>query len=176
MLATGLTAALLLARPWSASLAARSSLIPADTSLGLIGHAVLALGFIAPSSLETVRADLLGYLFGDVLALSTNNLAPIGVLGAAALGALTMIWRPLLADAISPEILAPEAGAARGIRDQGIFLALVAGLIAFGLKVVGVRSLSPRSSLFRPPPPGPSRERPKPWQSWRRRSARWQRP
>jgi zinc transport system permease protein len=48
-----------------------------------------------------------------------------------------MIWRPLLADAISPEILAAEADAARGIRAQGTFLALVAGLIAFGLKVVG---------------------------------------
>ena len=137
VLATSLTAALLLARPWSTSLAIRSSLIPADTSIGLIGHAGLALGFIALSSLETVRADLLGYLFGDVLALSANDLALIGVLGAAALAGLAMIWRPLLADTISPEILAAEAGAARGMRAQGIFLALVAGLIAFGLKVVG---------------------------------------
>ena len=48
-----------------------------------------------------------------------------------------MIWRPLLADAMSPEILAAEADAARGIRAQGTFLALVAGSIAFGLKVVG---------------------------------------
>jgi zinc transport system permease protein len=137
VLATSLTAALLLARPWSASLAARSSLIPADTSIGLIGHAGLALGFIALSSLETVRADLLGYLFGDVLALSADDLVLIGVLGAVALAGLGMIWRPLLADTISPEILAAEAGAARGIRAQGVFLALVAGLIAFGLKVVG---------------------------------------
>ena len=137
VLATSLTAALLLARPWSASLAARSSLIPADTSIGLIGHAGLALGFIALSSLETVRADLLGYLFGDVLALSAKDLTLIGVLGAGALAGLAMIWRPLLADTISPEILAAESGAARGIRAQGIFLALVAGLIAFGLKVVG---------------------------------------
>jgi len=137
VLATSLTAALLLARPWSSSLAARGSLIPADTSIGLIGHAGLALGFIALSSLETVRADLLGYLFGDVLALSANDLLLIGVLGAAALAVLAMIWRALLADTISPEILAAEMGAARGIRAQGIFLALVAGLIAFGLKVVG---------------------------------------
>src|SRR4029077_7774833 len=50
VLATSLTAALLLAHPWSASLAERSSLIPADTSIGLIGHAGLALGFIALSS------------------------------------------------------------------------------------------------------------------------------
>jgi zinc transport system permease protein len=103
----------------------------------LIGHAGLALGFIALSSLETVRADLLGYLFGDVLALSANDLLLIGVLGAAALAVLAMIWRALLADTISPEILAAERGAARGVRAQGIFLALVAGLIAFGLKVVG---------------------------------------
>src|SRR5258706_16214135 len=129
VLATSLTAALLLARPWSASLANRSSLIPADTSIGLIGHAGLALDFIALSSLETVRADLLGYLFGDVLALSRTDLMLIGVLGAAALAVLAMIWRPLLADTISPEILAAEAGAAQGIRALRFFLELIAGLI-----------------------------------------------
>jgi zinc transport system permease protein len=137
VLATSLAAALLLAKPWSAGFASRGGLIPADTTIGLIGHAGLALGFIGLSALETVRADLLGYLFGDVLALSSREIVLIGVMGAGALGVLAAIWRPLLADTISPEILAAEAGAAKGTRAQGIFLALVAGLIAFGLKVVG---------------------------------------
>jgi zinc transport system permease protein len=136
VLATSLAAALLLAKPWVVGFASRGGLIPADTSIGLIGHAGLALGFIALSSLETVRADLLGYLFGDVLALSVRDVVLVAIL-AAALGVLVSIWRPLLADTVSPEILAAEAGPGRGARAQGVFLVLVAGLIAFGLKVVG---------------------------------------
>jgi len=106
-------------------------------------------------------------LFGDVLALSANDLVLIGVLGAAALAILAMIWRPLLADTISPEILAAEAGAAQGIRAQSIFLALVAGLIAFGLKVVGAL-LIVALIIIPPAAAGLSRARPKPWPSWRR--------
>ena len=118
VLATSLTAALLLARPWSTSLATRSSLIPADTSIGLIGHAGLALGFIALSSLETVRADLLGYLFGDVLALSANDLMLIGVLGAAALAVLAMIWRRCSPTPSQSRDPAAEAGRRRGAGAQ----------------------------------------------------------
>ena len=137
VLATSLTAALLLARPWAAAGTERSGSIPTDTLIGLIGHAGLALGFIALAALETVRADLLGYLFGDVLALSWNDVAAVAILGAGALALLAGIWKPLLADTVSPDILAAEEGAAKGARAQTLFLVLVAGLIAFGLKIVG---------------------------------------
>lgn len=136
VLVTSVMAALLLARPWSTT-GSRGGRIPADTLIGLIGHAGLALGFIALSLLEAVRADLLGYLFGDVLALSWADVGQIALLGAAALGLLALIWKVLLADTVSPEILAAENGAAQGLRAQTIFLVLVAALIAFGLKIVG---------------------------------------
>lgn len=144
VLATSLIAALLLARaPTSASAQTgpwgnpAGGLIPADTLIGLIGHAGLALGFVMLATLETVRADLLGYLFGDVLALNGDDLIEITLMGAAAIGILIYIWRPLLADTISPEIVAAEEGGATSFYARGIFLALVAGLIAFGLKIVG---------------------------------------
>ncbi len=136
VLATSVIAALLLARPWSAT-AGGGGRIPPDTLIGLIGHAGLALGFIALSLLEAVRADLLGYLFGDVLALSWSDVGAIAALGAAALGVLALIWKTLLADTVSPEILAAENGPARGRNAQAVFLVLVAALIAFGLKIVG---------------------------------------
>jgi len=56
-------AALIMAR---ASEGARG-LIPSGTVIGIVGHVGLALGFVLLSMMETVRADLLGYLFGDVL-------------------------------------------------------------------------------------------------------------
>ncbi|MGQ0740707.1 MAG: metal ABC transporter permease [Alphaproteobacteria bacterium] len=146
VLATSIVAALLLARaPAYASSGAQTgpggnpmgALVPADTLIGLVGHAGLALGFVLLATLETVRADLLGYLFGDVLAIDIADLIEIALMGALALLLLMLIWRPLLSDTVNPDIAAAEAGSAQGAYARVIFLALVAGLIAFGLKIVG---------------------------------------
>jgi zinc transport system permease protein len=140
VLTVSLIAALLLARPWELSMrgsAAREGLIPTDTRIGLVGHAGLALGFIVLAGMETVRADLLGYLFGDVLALSYFDIGLIALVAALALAVLAAIWKPLLADSVSADILAAEHGASKGPRARSILLMLVAGLIAFGLQIVG---------------------------------------
>jgi zinc transport system permease protein len=139
VLFTSLVAALILARPWrgrAANLAREQRFLPADTRIGLVGHAGLALGFVLLAGMETVRADLLGYLFGDILALSREDVLLIAAVVAAALLVLVLIWRPLLADTVSPDILAAEEGG-KGRRVEALFLLLVAGLIAFGLKLVG---------------------------------------
>jgi zinc transport system permease protein len=146
VLATSIAAALLLARaPAYAASGAQTgpagrplgALVPTDTLIGLVGHAGLALGFVLLATLETVRADLLGYLFGDVLAIDSDDLIQIALMGALALLLLILIWRPLLSDTVNPDIAAAELGSASGTYARGIFLALVAGLIAFGLKIVG---------------------------------------
>ena len=48
-----------------------------DTVLGVTAHAALAAGLVALSFLHGVRIDLLGYLFGDILAVSRADLAVI---------------------------------------------------------------------------------------------------
>jgi zinc transport system permease protein len=109
--------------------------IPSGTFIGLIGHIGLALGFIVLSTMETVRADLLGYLFGDVLSMSGADIAAVGIGGLAILGVLWLLWRPLLAITVSRDIAVAEA------RNTGLidiaFLVLVAGLVALALKIVG---------------------------------------
>jgi len=140
VLAVSLTAALVLARPWEIGLGpndARGGLIPADTRIGLVGHAGLALGFVVLANMETVRVDLLGYLFGDVLALNYIDVAIIALVAAIVLGVLALIWKTLLADSVSADILAAEHGTKHGPRARGVLLMLVAGLIAFGLQIVG---------------------------------------
>ena len=140
VLATSLIAALLLARPWETDLGTnggREGLIPTDTRIGLIGHAGLALGFVLLASMESVRADLLGYLFGDVLALNYFDVSIIALVSAAALCILAMVWKTLLADSVSADILAAEQGERHGPRARAVLLILVAGLIAFGLQIVG---------------------------------------
>jgi zinc transport system permease protein len=86
--------------------------------------------------METVRADLLGYLFGDVLALSRQDVLLIAAVALVSLAVLALIWRPLLADTVGADVLAAEQGN-KGARAEVVFLVLVAALIAFGLKVVG---------------------------------------
>jgi zinc transport system permease protein len=109
--------------------------IPAGTFVGIVGHMGLALGFVVLAMLETVRADLLGYLFGDVLALSTTDLLVIAAVSLGVLAGTALLWRPLLMAAAAGPIAAAEGRSSRLV--QTAFLVLVALLVAFGLKVVG---------------------------------------
>lgn len=109
--------------------------IPAGTFVGLVGHVGLALGFIVLSTMETVRADLLGYLFGDVLALSPADIYAVAAGSVAMLAALRLMWRPLLAIAVNRDIAVAE-GQNPALADLA-FLILVAGLVALALKIVG---------------------------------------
>jgi zinc transport system permease protein len=112
----------------------QARLIPADTHVGIIGHIALALGFILLAGMDTVRADLLGYLFGDVLALSETDILLIAGASILVLGLTVFLWRPLLTLSAGGDIAAAEG---KGKWPQTAFLLLVALLVALGLKVVG---------------------------------------
>jgi zinc transport system permease protein len=126
--ALAIVAALVMAR-------AGDRTIPAGTFVGIVGHMGLALGFILLATMENVRADLLGYLFGDVLALSANDLAAVAAASLGVLAVTALLWRPLLRAAVGGDIAAAEGKGGRWV--QAAFLVLVALLVAFGLKVVG---------------------------------------
>lgn len=126
--ALAIVAALVMAR-------AGDRTIPAGTFVGIVGHMGLALGFILLATMENVRTDLLGYLFGDVLALSAADVAAIAAASLGVLAVTALLWRPLLRNAVGGNIAAAE-GESGGLA-QTAFLVLVALLVAFGLKVVG---------------------------------------
>lgn len=121
-------AALLMAR-------ADNGLIPAGSFVGIVGHAGLALGFILLATMETVRTDLLGYLFGDVLALSDMDLASIALAGAAVVLGTVFFWRAWLMMTVNADIARAE-GRTNRLAEAAI-LVLVAVLVAVGLRVVG---------------------------------------
>lgn len=121
-------AALLMAR-------AGDNLIPAGTFVGIVGHAGLALGFVLLATMETVRTDLLGYLFGDVLALSNSDLMGIAAASAFILLGCVFFWRPWLMQTVNSDIAHAEGRTSR--LAEVAFLVLVAALVAFGLRVVG---------------------------------------
>jgi len=107
-----------------------------DALLGIVAHATLAVGLVVLAFLEGVRVDLMGYLFGDILAVTRGDLLWIYGGGAAALAVLAAIWRPLLAVTIQKEVAEAE-----GVREGAVrlaFLLLIALVVAIAMKVVGV--------------------------------------
>lgn len=110
--------------------------LSADAVLGILSHGTLAVGLVIVSFLDWVRIDLMAYLFGDILAVSRFDLMMVWGGGAAVLGALALIWRPLLAGTISPEIAAAEG--MRPERARLAYMLLLAAAIAIAMKMVGV--------------------------------------
>lgn len=115
---------------------ARDGLIPVGTSIGVVGHVGLALGFILLSGMETVRTDLIGYLFGDVLALSGVDVGEIAAICTVIAALSAVFWRRWLLAAVNADIARAE-GRASPLAETA-FLVLVAVLVALGLRVVGV--------------------------------------
>ena len=110
--------------------------LSSDALLGLLAHSTLAIGLIALSFMTWVRVDLLGFLFGDVLAINQFDLLTIGLGGTVVLLVLKAIWRPLFAATVSPEIARAEG--LRPERAEVIFMILMASVIAISMKIVGV--------------------------------------
>jgi len=107
-----------------------------DALLGILSHSTLAIGLVMVAFMSTVRFDLMGLLFGDILAVSKLDLALIWGGGAAVLAILAWLWKPLLAATVNPEIA--EAEGLRPERARIIFMLLMAAVIAIAMKVVGI--------------------------------------
>ena len=108
----------------------------ADTILGILSHSALSVGLVVISLMVWLRLDLMGYLFGDVLAVGIDDLVNIYVGGTIALGLLMAIWRPLLALTIDTDLAVAE-GVRAGLVSIG-FMLLIALVIAIAMQVVGI--------------------------------------
>ncbi|MCG8690181.1 MAG: metal ABC transporter permease, partial [Minwuiales bacterium] len=107
-----------------------------DTLLGILSHSALSLGLVALAFMETLRVDLIAYLFGDILAVSDQDLAWIYGGGVVAIAALVWLWRPLLSITVHEELARVEGVPV--IRTQLCFMLLIAVVIALAMKVVGI--------------------------------------
>ena len=130
VVATCLTVALALV------LLQRQRWLAADTLLGILAHTSLSLGLVTLAFLETVRVDLVGYLFGDILAISPIDLYWIWGGALVALIALAWLWRPLLAATVHEELAQVEGVPVFAVRLA--FMLLIAIVIAVAMKVVGI--------------------------------------
>ena len=110
--------------------------LSADALLGLLAHSALALGLVALAFMTWIRMDLMGFLFGDILAVSKTDIAVIWLGGVVVLAIVAAIWRPLFAATVNLELA--EAEGMNPERANIIFMLLMAAVIAISMKIVGV--------------------------------------
>lgn len=114
----------------------RQRWLAADTLLGILAHTSLSLGLVTLAFLETVRVDLISYLFGDILAISPTDLYWIWGGAMLALAVLAWLWRPLLAATVHEELAQVEGVPVFAVRLA--FMLLIAIVIAVAMKVAGI--------------------------------------
>ncbi len=110
--------------------------LSADALLGILSHSALALGLVALAFMSWVRVDLMGFLFGDILAVSRFDIAAIWGGGALVLALLVALWRPLLAASVDEELAQAEGLAPA--RSRLAFMLMMALVVAIAMKIVGV--------------------------------------
>lgn len=126
--ATCVSLALLLLQRWA--------ILSSDALLGLLAHSSLAVGLVTLAFMTWIRVDLMGFLFGDILAVTKLDIAIIWAGGLIVLGVLAMIWRSLFAATVNVELA--EAEGMNPERANIIFMLLMAAVIAISMKIVGV--------------------------------------
>ena len=110
--------------------------LPGDALLGLLAHSSLAVGLVVVGFLTFIRFDIMGLLFGDILAVTLNDIIIIWFGGALILIILKLIWRPLFASTVNYELA--EAEGLNPDRAKAIFTILMAAIIAISIKMVGL--------------------------------------
>ena len=118
------------------ALGQRQSVLASDTLLGILSHGALSLGLVSLAFMETLRVDLIGYLLGDVLSVTWNDITVVYIGGAVVLGILAWLWRPLLAITVHEDLARVEGVPVRQI--QIAFMMIIAVTIAIAMKVVGI--------------------------------------
>jgi zinc/manganese transport system permease protein len=106
-----------------------------DAVTALMLVTMLALGALFVSFSSEYAPELYSLLFGEVLGISSNAVTPTLVLGLACIGAVGLLYRPLMVSSALPEV-----GEARGISGFGMelcFLGVLALATAMTVPVVG---------------------------------------
>ena len=110
--------------------------LPGDALLGLLAHSSLAVGLVVIGFLTFIRFDIMGLLFGDILAVTIKDIVLIWVGGLLILLTLKLIWKPLFASTVNYELA--EAEGLNPERAKAIFTILMAAIIAVSIKMVGL--------------------------------------
>lgn len=107
-----------------------------DSLLGIISHSALAAGLILIALLSDVRIDLMSLLFGDLLAVTKQDLWIIYCVSAVAVGLLLALWKPLISMTVDQELATIEGHNVKLLRTA--LMLITAMVIAIAMKIVGI--------------------------------------
>lgn len=114
----------------------RTTLLAKDTALGLIAHVVLATGLIVASQFQALQIDMMSLLFGDILAVTIEDLWLVLFGLIVVWGLIYLLWEDLLMISIDPEMAAAEGVP---IGRMNLILAIAIALtVALAMKLVGL--------------------------------------
>jgi len=103
------------------------------TALALV--MMLGLGSLFLSFSEEYAPAVYSLLFGEVLGISSNAIAPTAILGLLCIAAVGVLYRPLMLSSVLPE--AAEAQGISRLKMEMLFLAVLALATAMTVPVVG---------------------------------------
>ncbi len=110
--------------------------IATDTVLGIVAHASLALGIVAVSLTGLPVLNLHSVLFGDILAVGTNDVFIIYICSAAVFVLLLFNWDSLILMTVSEDLAKAEG--VNTFRLNFLLMFLMAAVVAVSFQVVGV--------------------------------------
>jgi ABC-type Mn2+/Zn2+ transport system permease subunit len=110
--------------------------IKEDTSIGVFLAASMALGVIIMSFVKDARVDVVGYLFGSILTLSSDDVILTVIIGGLVLGIIFLIAKELMLSSFDP-----DQAVIAGIPAQKLtylLLILLSAVTVVSIKVVGI--------------------------------------
>jgi len=110
--------------------------ISTDTAIGIFFPLAMALGVIFINMSDQYNIDLFGYLFGNILAITRQDLIIIAVLGGLVLLSTVMFFKELLFVAYDREV-AWVSGMPVAFLDH-FFLTILALSVVISMKIIGI--------------------------------------
>ena len=107
-----------------------------DTAIGIFFSLAMALGVIFIGMSDQYTVDLFGYLFGNILAITRQDLIVIAVLGGLVLLSMVLFFKELLFVAYDSEV-AFVSGMPVAFLDH-FFLTVLALSVVISIKIVGI--------------------------------------
>ncbi|WP_392565782.1 zinc ABC transporter permease subunit ZnuB [Utexia brackfieldae] len=120
--------------------------LPIDTLLGILAHSALSIGLVVISLMSNIRIDLMGYLFGDLLSITYQDVWQILIGVIVVLAILIWQWHKFLYITVSEEL-----AFVNGINTKQTKLCLILLIaITIGLSMKFVGALIITSLLIMP--------------------------
>ncbi len=114
----------------------RKGKISEDASIGIFFSSSMALGIVLVSLSREYTVDLFGYLFGNILAITSEEVLLSSVVAALVIGSIMLFLKEILMTAYNEEIARVSGIPARAINT--LFLVVLSVSIVISIKIVGI--------------------------------------